>query len=154
MAQSASGLGPKMRNQGVGVPVPHIVLGFQDGDHRHMFLIRHACQNRQPVVDGFAIGLFDGWKVGSGPFYRVISSHRVISLFAFHGYSHRTNGMARFRHCCKLLCHSGRVQSMARALNNGKCALELKTSGETPAIAFRSNPEWTACNLLSTRSRM
>jgi len=102
MAQSASGLGPKMRNQGVGVPVPHIVLGFQDGDHCHMFLIRHACQNRQPVVDGFAIDLFDGWNVGRGPFYRVVSSHHVISLFACHGYSHRTNGMATFRHCCKL----------------------------------------------------
>lgn len=52
-----------MRNQGVGVPVTHIVLGFQEGDHLHMLLIPQIRQKCQPVADGLGVLLFDGRKV-------------------------------------------------------------------------------------------
>lgn len=62
-------LRPPIRHERVGVPMPHLMIGFQPVDHFHVFQRFDAIQQREPMLDRLPVFLFDGRKIGSGAFY-------------------------------------------------------------------------------------
>jgi hypothetical protein len=66
------------RHQRIGMAVAQLVLALEQGDLLHVFFVFHAVQNGQPVRDGLAVGLFDGWEVRRGAFELVCGRQGVL----------------------------------------------------------------------------
>ena len=54
------------------------VFGFEEADLLHVLFVRDRVEEVEPVGDGFAVLLFDGWEVGGGAGGFVLRLHLLV----------------------------------------------------------------------------
>ena len=67
--------GLAVSDKSISVAVPDLVLGLEESDLLNVRLVLDRIEDLEPMIDGLAVGLFDGWEVRSWSFNFCIRSH-------------------------------------------------------------------------------